>query len=255
MCVHTNHRWSIASQTLNVMCSRKCAVPLVSALSYRLPASMKTPTVAVSPWPPCTYTTKHGSVDLQTITTCCCRAREGALPLVVATPQFREEHVSARSTLGRSHALAAFEQSEVESGISNQRTQHGNTTVFPPPTSLATRTPFLRVDTSVAGVFMRNEGRAASARRALEDIDRLLARTSCKRERRGWNARVRHRERKRVKCMEKWKRKCCNLDGEEGVLSDFSAASRAIRRHHPKAVATWVEASSYVRCEQPQLSE
>ena len=38
---------------LKFMCSRKCATPLLAAVSYRLPASMYTPTVAVSPWPPC----------------------------------------------------------------------------------------------------------------------------------------------------------------------------------------------------------
>ena len=33
---------------LNAMCSRKCAVPFVSLDSYRDPASIQTPTVAVS---------------------------------------------------------------------------------------------------------------------------------------------------------------------------------------------------------------
>lgn len=33
---------------LNDMCSRKCAVPLLTAFSYLLPASIQTPTVAVS---------------------------------------------------------------------------------------------------------------------------------------------------------------------------------------------------------------
>ena len=33
---------------LNAMCSRKCAVPLFAAVSYRDPASIQTPTVAVS---------------------------------------------------------------------------------------------------------------------------------------------------------------------------------------------------------------
>ena len=32
---------------LNAMCSRKCAVPLLAAVSYLLPASIHTPTVAV----------------------------------------------------------------------------------------------------------------------------------------------------------------------------------------------------------------
>lgn len=37
---------------LKVRCSRKCAVPLEASSSYLDPASIKTPTVAVSPWPP-----------------------------------------------------------------------------------------------------------------------------------------------------------------------------------------------------------
>ena len=42
-----------AYHTLKFMCSRKCAVPLFLSVSYRLPLLMYTPTVAVSPWPPC----------------------------------------------------------------------------------------------------------------------------------------------------------------------------------------------------------
>ena len=34
---------------LNAMCSKKWAAPLFSFVSYRLPASIQTPTVAVSP--------------------------------------------------------------------------------------------------------------------------------------------------------------------------------------------------------------
>ena len=33
---------------LNAMCSKKCAAPLFCAVSYLLPASIQTPTVAVS---------------------------------------------------------------------------------------------------------------------------------------------------------------------------------------------------------------
>ena len=45
--------WSILAVPLKVMCSRKCAVPEVAAVSLRLPELIKTPTVAVSPWPLC----------------------------------------------------------------------------------------------------------------------------------------------------------------------------------------------------------
>jgi hypothetical protein len=33
---------------LKAMCSKKCALPLLASVSYRLPASIHTPTVAVS---------------------------------------------------------------------------------------------------------------------------------------------------------------------------------------------------------------
>ena len=42
------------------MCSRKCAVPDVSAVSLRLPELMYTPTVAVSPWPLSLQSTGEG---------------------------------------------------------------------------------------------------------------------------------------------------------------------------------------------------
>ena len=35
---------------LKAMCSRKCAVPLLAAVSYLLPASIHTPMVAVCAW-------------------------------------------------------------------------------------------------------------------------------------------------------------------------------------------------------------
>ena len=40
--------WKLTFVPLKAMCSRKCAAPLLSAVSYLLPASIQTPTVAVS---------------------------------------------------------------------------------------------------------------------------------------------------------------------------------------------------------------
>ena len=42
------HRGVLTFVPLNAMCSRKCAAPLLSGVSYLLPASIHTPTVAVS---------------------------------------------------------------------------------------------------------------------------------------------------------------------------------------------------------------
>ena len=42
------HRGVLTFVPLNAMCSRKCAAPLLSGVSYLLPASIQTPTVAVS---------------------------------------------------------------------------------------------------------------------------------------------------------------------------------------------------------------
>jgi hypothetical protein len=44
------------------MCSRKWAAPLFCAVSYRLPASIQTPTVAVSPWEVCFWGVMLGVV-------------------------------------------------------------------------------------------------------------------------------------------------------------------------------------------------
>jgi len=145
---------------LKVRCSRKCATPDVPAVSYREPASMKTPTVAVSPWPPCARGREGGRAGV------CVgggegvkggRARAGGGPRRGAAEGRRRARTGPQRAAG---------------GLPPRRRHPPRPRQARPAprlTSLATRQPFFSVVISVAGAFAMPTGSGADAPRVATD--------------------------------------------------------------------------------------